>query len=196
MITKAVEILKKGKIVALPTETVYGLAVDMFNEGAIKRLYEIKKRDKKKPFAIAISGIKELKKFVRKIPKKAILLIRKFWPGPLTLILLASDNVPSHLISNGKIGIRNPRNKTTLKIIKRLGNPIVLTSVNVSGEKSCVTADEIKKTFDKYIDVIVKTEEEISGIESTVVDLSDSKPKILREGSISEEEITICLHRK
>ena len=196
MITNAIEILKKGGIIALPTETVYGLAVDMTNENAIKKLYELKKRNANKSFAIAISGIDALRKIVKKIPEKALILIKYFWPGPLTLVLEAGDNVPSYLISNGKIGIRNPKNKTTLDIIKKLGNPVALTSANISGKQSCKSGDEVKEVFGRQIDMVVENREKILGVESTVVDITDSEPKILREGYISKYEIAVCLHRK
>lgn len=180
-IKKAASILKKGGLVAFPTETVYGLGANMLNEKAIEKVYRIKNRPKNKPLTIHIADIEIVKKMVGEIPQKAKALMDKFWPGPLTLIL--KDK-------NGKrIGFRMPDNKIALSLIKEADVPIVAPSANISGERPPTSAKEVLEDLNGQIEMVLDGGETQIGIESTVVDLSGRNYKILRAGAISEEKI-------
>lgn len=183
LITDAVNWLKQGKIGIIPTETVYGLCADSRNESAVKKIFAIKNREKNKPLAIAISEIDEIQKWVKKISEDARGLIYEFWPGPLTLVFLASSNVNSYLTNeNNTIGIRMPCHEVPLAIIKELKNPLVLTSANKSGGTSPIKINDV--TLDQ-IDFTIDADETDLRMESTVIDVSGETPKLLREGAIS-----------
>lgn len=190
-IAKAIQQLKNGKIIALPTETVYGLAVDITNETAIENLFTLKSRTKQKPIAIAIATPNDLQKWALEIPATAKKLIATFWPGPLTLILAATTSVPTLITKNNRVGIRCSSCKITQEIIQQLGNPICLTSANVSGQKDALTAEQVLNYFkDIYV---VEADNYINGTASTVIDCSKEPIELLREGAIQFEEITRVL---
>jgi L-threonylcarbamoyladenylate synthase len=177
-VKKAAGILKKGGIVALPTETVYGLAVYANDNNALKRLYSVKKRPDNKPFTIQISDYGRLADYIDKVPTGLKKILDRFWPGPLTIIVNGKS---------GKIGLRIPDNKVTLAVINEVKLPLAVTSANISGEKAVVSAKEVADIFGGSIDLIVDDGDIEGGIESTVLDCTVSPFKILRKGSISEE---------
>ena len=181
----AVETLKNGGLVGLPTETVYGIAASCQNKDAINKLYEIKNRPKEKPFAFNISSRKMLEQYVDKMPLAASRLIEEFWPGPLTVILNTRHNQ--------KIGFRMPRNMIALDVIEKLGNPICLPSANTSGGLPPAGAKEVIKVFSGKIELILDAGKTELGIESTVIDFPTSNFRVLREGAIKEEVLRLYL---
>lgn len=181
VLEKAAKIIKKGGLVAFPTETVYGLGADYLNKKAIQKLYKVKKRPKNKPFTIHISNFDELLRLSCHISLFSKHLIKRFWPGPLTLILRTN--------SDEKIGVRMPRNKLALEFISRCTTPIVAPSANISGRRPPRNAESVLKDLDGKIDLLLDGGKTHVGIESTVVDASKFPYRVLREGAIHKSQI-------
>ena len=184
-INKAVKFLKKGKLVAFPTETVYGLGADAENEKAILNLYNKKNRPRFNPLICHFENIESVKKQVI-FSKSAKILAKNFWPGPLTIILKKRKSSSIHpLVSSGlkTIACRVPSNKTALSILKKFGGILAAPSANKSSKLSPTEKTHVVKNFGKDI-YIVDGGSTIFGIESTVVDLSNNKPLVLRSGAI------------
>ena len=178
-IKEAAEILKKGGIVAFPTETVYGLAADYNNKEAINKLYSIKKRPKDKPFTIHIARKAKILDFIDGPDELAKRLIDKFWPGPLTIILKTKDSKT--------LGFRMSSNQIALNLIESSGLSIVAPSANISGEPAATQPADVLKSFSGAIDMLIDAGPTKIGIHSTVVDVSTMRPKILRNGSNVDE---------
>ncbi len=188
IIKKTVEVLKNGGLAVFPTETVYGIGVDAFNKQAIMALYEKKQRPLDKPLLMHVSGI-EMAEEVAFLDENARELIKRYSPGPLTLVVKKKPSVPSIAVSNGEtVGLRFPSNKIFLKISKAFGNPIAATSANISGFKSAVDAAELTAVRD-IADIIIGGGACELGLESTIVSLVGERPKILRLGSFPKEKI-------
>ena len=175
-IKKAIKIIKKGGIVAFPTETVFGIGAALNQPKAIQKIFKIKNRPRNKPLQILVSNLEQAKK-LGKFNKKALELAEKMWPGPLTLVVYKKRSVPI-LVTGGssKAGLRVPQHKTILKLIKECG-PIVATSANLAGEKPAQNVRDIKKSLPE-IDFILPGRVK-SGHASKVIDAT-KKPKILR----------------
>ena len=187
---KAVKILKKGGIIAYPTETFYGLGVDAINKKSVERLYKLKERDTLKPIPILIGNLSMLGLVVKEIPEVAEKLIKRFWPGPLTIIFYASTNIPSLLTANTqKIGVRISSNPIAQKILKLFASPITATSANISLGISATSPKEIIDYFGDKVDMILDGEKLESTHPSTVIDITVSPPQIVREGIIPRETI-------
>lgn len=180
-ISIAADILKNGGLVAFPTETVYGLGANLLNKKTIERLYKVKKRPKDKPLTVHISDMKMLKKMVSEVPVIAKMLIDKFWPGPLTVILNSKKG--------GKIGFRMPSNPVALSLIKESRVPIVAPSANLSGNKPPCNINEVLEDLSDNIDMVLDGGQTTVGIESTVVDTTVFPCKVLREGAITKSSL-------
>lgn len=189
-IDAAVTMLKKGGLVALPTETVYGLAVDGGNVAAVRRLYEVKERDRDKAISVLVSGMEMVETYCRNIPQGAYRLAEKYWPGPLTMIL-EDGEVASGMTTafSGTLGVRCPDHPMTLEVIRRGGFALAAPSANPSDQPSPKTAQEVLDYFDGRIEGILDGGACAVGVESTIVDLTGEEPKILREGGIPGREI-------
>jgi len=182
---KAIATLKAGGIIAFPTDTVYGIAAMPFNKKAVKKLYKIKEREKKKPIALLVSSKTFVEKFAVSIPSKAKKLMTKYWPGPLTLIFKKRKSIPDFLTSGlPTIGIRMPDNKTALKLIRKAGGALAVTSANISGNKPAISADQIKRL--KGIDLIIDGGKCRIGTPSSVIAVVGGKLQVLRKGAISD----------
>ncbi|MFH1593466.1 MAG: L-threonylcarbamoyladenylate synthase [Candidatus Omnitrophota bacterium] len=173
-------LLKKGGLVAFPTETVYGIGANFHNAKAIERLYKIKNRPLNKPFTIHISSTDTISEMGCRIGPFAEKLIEHFWPGPLTLILRSRD---------GSYGFRMPKNAIAKTLISESKVPVVAPSANFSGDEPPVNADKVQKTIGKDLDLILDGGFTELGKESTIVDTTDVPYKILRRGAIGEAEI-------
>ena len=182
LIKKAARIIKKGGLVAFPTETVYGLGADYFNNTAVKKLYRVKNRPSDKPLTLHISDVSMLEEFIGELPELARRLIKKFWPGPLTLILMSKDG--------RKLGFRMPKNEIASKLISECGTPIVAPSANLSGEKSPIEAGDISKRLGRRINMILDGGKTQLGVESTIIDTTVFPYRILREGAIKKAGIS------
>ena len=178
-------IIRRGGLVAFPTETVYGIAANLLDRKAIDRLYKVKKRPRNKPFTIHIADEAGIKKMGCKLDKAQKALVDKFWPGPLTVILKSEDG--------RKLGFRMPANKVALELISKAGVPVAAPSANLSGKAAPVSAGEVLRELGGKVDAVLDGGRAGIGVESTVVDLTVSPPKILREGAIKREEIAKIL---
>lgn len=181
VIVYAAGIVRDGGIVAFPTETVYGLAVNLLNDKAIERLYRIKSRSRGKPFTVHIADTRLIKKMGCRITAAADRLIKKFWPGPLTIILRSGGA--------GSVGFRMPANAAALELIASSGVPVAAPSANISGRRPPTSAKGVLKDLDGKIDIVLDAGHTRVGIESTVIDMTVSPPVILREGAISSKRL-------
>lgn len=185
---KAAEILKKGGLVAFPTETVYGLGGDGLNKDAASRIYTAKGRPSDNPLIVHIADIKALNVLCEDVPKIAYKLAEKFWPGPLTIILKKKKVVP-YTTTGGldTVAIRMPDNKIALDLIRTSGVYIAAPSANLSGRPSPTKAEHVLQDMDGRIDMIIDGGSVNIGIESSIIDLTEEVPVILRPGYITKE---------
>ena len=187
LLQQAAQIIKRGGLVAFPTETVYGLGADGFNEEAAKKIYAAKGRPSDNPLILHIAEENQLKQIVKKIPEKAKKLMESFWPGPLTIILEKKENVP-YTTTGGldTVAIRMPNHLGALSFLKAVQTPIAAPSANTSGRPSPTKAEHVLEDMKGKIDMILDGGEVGIGIESTIIDMT-SVPMILRPGFITQE---------
>jgi L-threonylcarbamoyladenylate synthase len=189
-IRTAAYLIKRGGIVAFPTETVYGLGADVLNPAAVLRVFQAKKRPLDNPPIIHVSQEKDVNRLARSVPLKASVLIREFWPGPLTLILKRSAVIPNVAVSGlDTVAIRMPENKIALALIEESGCSIAAPSANLAGKPSPTTAKHVLDDLDTRIDAVLDGGPTKIGLESTVVDLTCEPPEVLRPGGISFESL-------
>ncbi|MFH1000324.1 MAG: L-threonylcarbamoyladenylate synthase [Bacteroidota bacterium] len=188
-IQTAAEIIKKGGLVAFPTETVYGLGANALNPEAVARIFEMKERPSFDPLIVHISNLECLKLLCRSVDSRVYLLAEKFWPGPLTVVMPKSDAVHD-IVTSGleSVAIRMPDHPIALQLIKASGNPIAAPSANKFGKLSPTKAAHVKKQLPN-VDYILDGGDTSVGIESTVIALTDAGFQILRPGIITKEEI-------
>jgi len=182
IIKEAVRLLKKGKVILFPTETVYGIGADAFNKKAAAKIFKLKKRPKDQPLQILISDIKTVKKLSSKVSKKAMSLMKKNWPGPITVIVTKKKTVPG-IVTGGlnTIGLRMPDHALIREIIKHLGRPIAASSANISGKKPPKTAKEAARHFKRGISLVIDGGKCKIGKASKVVDASGIILRTLRK---------------
>ena len=187
-LSKAIKALRNGQIIVYPTDTLYGLGADIFNDDAVKKIFKIKKREKNNPLSVAVANINELEK-IAVVDDKTRYLIRTFLPGKLTIVLKKKVNV-SNLVTGGldKVAIRIPNNEIALDLLSKFG-PLTATSANIHGKKSPVNINNISIQF-KASDIAVYIDNgKLDGRPSTIVDMTEKPFKIIRKGTISEKEI-------
>ncbi|MGM0396009.1 MAG: L-threonylcarbamoyladenylate synthase [Bacillota bacterium] len=187
---EAADLIKAGEVVAFPTETVYGLGADGLNKYAVQKIFQAKGRPQDNPLILHVDSIQMLKRLVKDIPQEALLCIEKFWPGPLTILFRKADVVPD-IITAGldTVAIRMPRHPVALELIKKSGTPIAAPSANTSGRPSPTRADHVVEDMEGKIAMILDGGETGVGLESTVLDLTEEVPMILRPGGITVEDI-------
>lgn len=188
-VKKAVDLLQAGQLVALPTETVYGLFGLALDDAVVEKIYRVKNRQHDHALNLNISSFEQMKYFSQNQPKYLEKLYNKFMPGSLTVILEANKRVPS-LVNYGMptVGFRMPDNQTTLEILRQTG-PMVGPSANLTGNPSPKTAQDVLSDLTGQIAAVLKADESISGIDSTIVDLTGELPTILRQGALTLSEI-------
>lgn len=188
---QVVAALESGQPVVFPTDTLFGLGVSVMHASSPEALYEIKRRSHKKPVAWLVGSIEDLSKYGKVVPDFAFALARTFWPGPLTIIVKASDEVPAVFRSEeGTIGLRMPANPTAQALLQQLGCPIATTSANLSGQKNTIAFNEIDSSIFDAIGAAISDDEPKSGIASTIVDCSSGHhPVLMREGAITVADI-------
>jgi len=192
---KAKNIIENDGVIAFPTDTVYGLACNAFSKSAIDTLYNLKGRDSKKPLIVMIPENYNLENIVKNISPSAKKLMNKFWPGALTIIFKSKNILPKNATGELEtVGIRIPALKETIDLLNYINAPIFTTSANISGEQSPISAQEVLSYFNGKLPLIIDTGICDKKIPSTIVDLSSSEVKLLRIGSISEEEIFSVLN--
>ena len=186
----AIESLKKGDLVAIPTETVYGLAGNAFDEPAVKKIFKVKNRPLFNPLIVHISNSKYVNRIAQNIPETAHKLSKHFWPGPLTLVLEKKMHI-SDIVTAGKstVAVRVPNHKLTLDLLSKLPFPLVAPSANPFGFTSPTSADHVIECFADKIDLILDGGVCLKGIESTIIGFENKNAILYRHGSISIEEI-------
>ena len=195
---EAVECLKSGGIIAIPTDTVYGLAADPFNPDAVQRLYTVKGRPDGKPIPLVLSSVTDIQRVAQNLPGFFFHLTERFWPGGLTIVIEARDLLPVLTAGGNTVGVRIPDNPLLLQILRAFGGPAAITSANLSGEPPATSPEEIGEELASRIDMIVDGGKTPGPIPSTVYDISVSPPVIRRHGVISEETLAkefMCYNR-
>jgi len=189
-IRQAADAIRAGELVIFPTETVYGLAADAVNEAAIRRVFEAKGRMEGHPLPVQVGGIEQLAGVVARAPVSAAILARKFWPGPLTLVMEKAASL-SELVTagTGKVGVRVPDHPVALALLRELGTPIVASSANLTGEPPAGNAEDAIRQLGGSVAVVLDSGESEIGVVSTVVDVTVDPPVILRRGAIGDEAI-------
>jgi len=186
----AVDILKNGGLVGVPTETVYGLAGNGLDAGAVSMIYEVKGRPAIKPLSLLVCDIEAAATVCAQIPKEARLLANTFWPGPLTIVLPCCDTVPQIVTAGGTtIGVRCPDHPKTLELLRLAGVPAACPSANISDMPSPKSAQDVLDYFDGKIPCIIDGGVCTLGVESTIISLTENPYKILRQGALPEEDI-------
>lgn len=194
---RAALIIRRGGLVAFPTETVYGLGASVFNQEAVAKIFEVKKRPRFDPIIVHVSNPEQVEHLCSEVSKTAEKLIEKFWPGPLTLVLPKSDSVPYIVTAGlGTVAIRMPSHPIALELIRRSGTPIAAPSANLFGFLSPTTPQHVVEQLGEEIDLVIDGGRTPIGVESTVLDLSSKRPTLLRPGGLPLEEIEKVLGQK
>lgn len=188
------KVLREGGLVVFPTETVYGLGANAFDDTAVESIFKAKGRPSDNPLIVHISDVKDLENLVAEIPKGSKVLIEKFWPGPLTLLFEKSDQISSRVSAGLKtLAVRMPDDDIALQLIKKAKRPIAAPSANTSGKPSPTNAKHVMQDLDGKVDIVIDGGMTGVGIESTVLDLTEDIPTILRPGAITYEELVEVL---
>ena len=189
-VSAAAKILREGGLVGLPTETVYGLGANGLDGAAVRRIFEAKGRPQDNPLILHVSGPQWLTRYCAQVPPLAYVLVRKFWPGPLTMILKRDPCVPDETTAGlDTVAVRCPNHPVTLAIIREAGVPIAAPSANLSGRPSCTTAQDVLEDMDGKIQCLVDGGPCAVGVESTILDLTCTPPQLLRPGGVPVEQI-------
>lgn len=193
LVRYAADQIRAGEVLGMPTDTFYGLAADPFNLRAVDRVYEIKSRSRHKPLSLLIEDVDQAEELARPLPAPFYDLARKFWPGPLTIIVRAASRLPLKVTANtGNVALRVPNAAIPLAVVKAASIPITATSANLSGASECTTAVAVRDQLQDRISIIVDGGTSPREIPSTILDLTDDNGdwRILREGAIPAQEIS------
>ena len=186
----AAQIIRQGGLVAIPTETVYGLGANGMDESAVAKIFEAKGRPQDNPLILHLYGAEQMVDYCENIPESAWLLAKTFWPGPLTMVLPAKDNVPKRTTGGlSTVAVRCPDSPITRQIIRLAGVPLAAPSANISGKPSTTTAEHVRHDHDGRIDAIVDGGPCRVGVESTIIDLTEERPRLLRPGGVTPEQL-------
>ena len=186
----AANIIMQGGLVAIPTETVYGLGANRLDENALAKIFDAKGRPQDNPLILHIAGPEQIELFCHHIPQAAYDLAEKFWPGPLTMVLPARSSVPKRTTGGlSTVAVRCPDSDVTREIIRLAGVPLAAPSANISGKPSTTTAEHVRHDHDGRIELIVDGGSCRVGVESTIVDLTEERPRLLRPGGITPEQL-------
>jgi L-threonylcarbamoyladenylate synthase len=191
-IARAVEILKAGGVIAFPTDTVYGLGCLVLDIKAIENLYDIKGREQTKAIAVLIASAEDLPLIAAQPSAEALRLARRFWPGPLTIVVPRNPKVPEALSHTATIGVRVPDHAVARALLAAAG-PMAVTSANLSGQANTVTAEQVLAQLDGRIELLINGGQTPGDTPSTVVDMTGTAPKVLRAGGITEAQIREAL---
>jgi len=190
LLNRAAEMINRGGVIAFPTETVYALGADATNGRAVQKIFQLKKRISGKPVAIFLPKLQDLQRFVKEITPSASKLIKEFWPGPLTLIFKSGSGQMTHLSGDErKLGIRVSSSKFVQLLLIETRTPLTATSANLAGKPEPVSAEQVLSYFDGKIDLVINGGRSESATPSSVVDVSEGIPILLREGRISYEKL-------
>lgn len=184
--------LRRGGLVAIPTDTVYGLAADVWNAEAVARIYAVKGRAELKAIPVLLSGVEALPEVVQPAPDHVLELARRFWPGALTMVLPRRPEVPDVVSPTDTLGVRAPDHRFARELLAAAG-PLAVTSANRSGRPSARTAAQVLAEIGESIELVVDAGRTPGGVPSTVIDCTQSPPRLLREGPISLERIEAAI---
>lgn len=186
----AAHLIRLGQVVAIPTDTLYGLAADPFNLSAVDSIFRIKGRPGHKPLLLMVDSVEQAEEITTDLPDSFYKLARRFWPGPLTLVVPASRRMPRKIASDmGKVAIRMPDARIPRGLMKELGSPLTGTSANLAGLESCTNAADVQLQLGDRVPLIIDAGESGIGVPSTIVDLGPSGWKVVREGAIAANDI-------
>ncbi|MDO4989988.1 MAG: L-threonylcarbamoyladenylate synthase [Eubacteriales bacterium] len=193
-IPAAADVIQNGGLVAVPTETVYGLAGNGLNEASVRQIYEVKGRPAVKPLSLMVPDPSALERYGTEVPEQARTLAEQYWPGPLTIVVKARPEIPPIVLAGGKtVGLRCPDHPLTLELLQECTLPLAAPSANPSGRPSPKTAQQVLDYFDGQIDCVIDGGPCGIGTESTIIDMSVKPFRILRQGALPEEEIADIL---
>jgi L-threonylcarbamoyladenylate synthase len=189
-VEKGISILRKGGVIAFPTDTVFGVGAGIYNEAAVGRIFDVKKRTRNMSLPVLLSDVSQVHEIATEIPAYGWKLIDCFWPGALTLIVYRT-RIIKDIVTNGgdTVAIRMPDHPVPQALIKGCGMPIIGTSANISGEPSSLTAEEVKRQFKDTLDLIIDGLPAPKGTESTIIDVTGPSPVLIRQGYIPKEVI-------
>lgn len=180
------EVIAKGGVIIFPTDTIYGIGGEAYNQPTMERIYQIKKRTSRSPFSLHLGDVAEIKDYCHKLTKKQQGWLKDLLPGPYTVLLTARPNAPQSSVSTeGKIGIRIPDSRSFKRIYQAISQPIIGTSVNISGKPPLTDIADIVREFSDKVDLIVKTDQSMTGRASAVIDLTGDRPVAVR-GSLPQ----------
>ncbi len=187
---RAAEILKNGGLVGIPTETVYGLAANTFDQRAVANIFTAKGRPQDNPLIVHVSSMEMVKSLVSELPEKAAICAKKFWPGPFTMVLPRGEKVPKSVSAGlDTVAVRMPSNPVARELIKVSGLPLAAPSANLSGSPSPTTAEHVLFDLDGRIDAVIISDKCEVGLESTVISLCCEPPRLLRPGGVTLEQL-------
>jgi tRNA threonylcarbamoyl adenosine modification protein (Sua5/YciO/YrdC/YwlC family) len=190
VLERSTRLILSGKVIALPTDTYYGLGADPFNLAAVSEIFRIKRRSSERPIPLLVASLDQAADLVSDPPQLFFTLAKKFWPGPLTLIAPASQQIPLKITANtGRVGVRWPRSPLAEALITALGRPLTGTSANLSERPACSTAEEVEEQIGGALPMILDGGSTAGGQPSTVVELRGDRVRILRPGGVSESEL-------
>ncbi len=192
-VSAAVEALHAGEVVAIPSDTLYLLVADPFNLNAVARVFEAKRRDTHRSLPLIVDGVPMAEDYATRLSSSFYLLTRRFWPGPLTVIVPASSKMPLRVTGNtGRLALRHSASVFATRLIDRLGAPLIATSANVSGRPTCRSGFEVLGTMDGRVRLIVDGGI-LTGTVATTVDITPTQWRLIREGAVSRDSIQACL---
>lgn len=195
-VARAADFIRAGEVAAYPTETIYGLGTDVFNKKGIKKIYDLKSRDYGLPIAVLVANNAMLREFVAEVPERAQVLMRRFWPGSLTILFRVKDSFPKSLVTNtGKIGVRISSHPVAAALVEKVGKPLTTTSANKSGYPPSLNVRHIQKYFGDRLACIIDGGAAEPSRGSTVVDVTDETMRIIRDGAVPAEEVIRCFQR-
>jgi tRNA threonylcarbamoyl adenosine modification protein (Sua5/YciO/YrdC/YwlC family) len=193
LVKYAADQIRSGEVLGMPTDTFYGLAADPFNLRAVDRVYDIKTRSRHKPLSLLIESTDQAEELAKDLSDEFYALARKFWPGPLTIIVKAGSRLPLKVTANtGNVALRVPNAKIPLAVVTAAAIPITATSANLSGASECTSAEQVRDQLEGRINIIVDGGASPRDVASTIIDLSndDGRWRIIREGAIPADEIS------
>lgn len=194
IITRAARIVQAGGLVLFPTTGLYGLGTDAMQPAAVQKIFDLKKRPPEKPVLILIDRVEALDRLVNTVPESALKIINAFWPGLVTMVFQARENLPDVLTAGtGKIGVRLPLHPVAKALVGMAGVPVTGTSANLSGQPGAAEVTEIDPAVTEGVDMVMDAGALMGGIGSTVVDVTTTPPRVLREGAVSAEQINAVL---
>jgi L-threonylcarbamoyladenylate synthase len=194
VIRYAAEFISRGRVVGVPTDTYYGLAADPFNLAAVEEIYRVKGRPENRALPILVSSIEQTIPLTRDLPDNFLKLAQKFWPGALTLLVDASNRLPLKVTANkGRVALRWPKSKIVCALIDQLSSPVTGTSANISSYPSCSNAKELVEQLGELLPLILDSGETGASASSTIVDLRKDQWRVVREGVLTEQEISKAL---